>query len=52
MFIKNGYKSRFERCVKSMLEDLKLPVLQQRRLDVLFIVTPIVGSVIMFYVLL
>ena len=30
-FIKNDYKSRFEECVTSMLEDLKLPILQQRR---------------------
>ena len=32
-FIKNDYKSRFEGCVTSMLEDLKLPTLQQRRLE-------------------
>ena len=32
-FIKNDYKSSFEGCVKSMLEDLKLPILQQRRLE-------------------
>ena len=32
-FIKNDYKSRFEGCVMSMLEDLKLPILQQRRLE-------------------
>ena len=32
-FIKNDYKSRFEGCVTSMLEDLKLPILQQRRLE-------------------
>ena len=32
-FIKNYYKSRFEGCVTSMLEDLKLPTLQQRRLE-------------------
>ena len=31
-FIKNDYKSRFEGCVTSMLEDLMLPTLQQRRL--------------------
>ena len=31
-FIKNDYKSRFEGCVTSMLEDLKLPK-QQRRLE-------------------
>ena len=28
-FIKNDYKSRFEGCVASMLEDIKLPILQQ-----------------------
>ena len=32
-FIKTDYKSRFEGCVTSMLEDLKLPTLQQRRLE-------------------
>ena len=32
-FIKNDYKSRFEGCVTSMLEDLKLPILQRRRLE-------------------
>ena len=32
-FIKNDYKSRFEGCVTSMLEDIKLPILQQRRLE-------------------
>ena len=32
-FIKNDYKSRFEGRVTSMLEDLKLPILQQRRLE-------------------
>ena len=32
-FIKNDYKSRFEGCVTLMLEDLKLPTLQQRRLE-------------------
>ena len=31
--IKNDYKSRFEGCVTSMLEDIKLPTLQQRRLE-------------------
>ena len=32
-FIKNDYNSRFEGCVTSMLEGLKLPSLQQRRLE-------------------
>ena len=32
-FIKNDYKSRFEGCVTSIIEDLKLPTLQQRRLE-------------------
>ena len=32
-FIKNDYKSRFEGCVTSMLEDLKFQILQQRRLE-------------------
>ena len=32
-FIKSDYKSRFEGWVTSMLEDLKLPILQQRRLE-------------------
>ena len=29
----NDYKSIFEECVTSMLEALKLPILQQRRLE-------------------
>ena len=32
-FIKDDYKSRFEGCVTSKLEDLKLQILQQRRLE-------------------
>lgn len=32
-FIKNDYRSRFEGCVSEMLEDLKLPQLQQRRIE-------------------
>ena len=32
-FIKNDYHSRFEGCVREMLQDLKLQPLQQRRLE-------------------
>ena len=32
-FVKDDYKSRFEGCVTPMLEDLTLPILQQRRLE-------------------